>query len=87
MVRMKRVELACEHRRAGLGVGAQLREPRAEQGFDPFRRRAGPDTIAFGQPPCPSGSQVMVDGAFRRVKQVSGHTFYDQIDARRVMCR
>lgn len=43
--------------------------------------------FAFGQPPCPSGSRVTVDGAFRRVKQVSGHTFHDQVDARRVACR
>ena len=43
--------------------------------------------FAFGQPPCPSGSRVTVDGQFRRVKQVSGHTFHDQVDARRVACR
>jgi hypothetical protein len=45
------------------------------------------NVFAFGQPPCPSGSRVAVDGAFRRVKQVSGHTFYDQVDGSRVACR
>jgi len=30
---------------------------------------------------------VTVDGEFRRVKQISGHTFYDQVDARRVTGR
>jgi hypothetical protein len=43
--------------------------------------------FAFGQPPCPSPSRVTVDGEFRHVKRVSGHTFYDQVDARRVVCR
>ena len=43
--------------------------------------------FAFGEPPCPAKSRVTVDGQFRRVKQVSGHTFHDQIDARRVACR
>ena len=43
--------------------------------------------FSYGQPPCPSSSRVTVDGEFRRVKRVSGHTFYDQVDARRVVCR
>ena len=43
--------------------------------------------FSFGQPPCPSPSRVTVDGEFRRVKRVTGHTFYDQVDARRVVCR
>jgi DNA polymerase III alpha subunit len=43
--------------------------------------------FAFGQPPCPSPSRVTVDGEFRHVKRVGGHTFYDQVDARRVVCR
>jgi len=43
--------------------------------------------FAFGQPPCPSPSRVTVDGEFRHVKRVSGHTFHDQVDARRVVCR
>ena len=47
----------------------------------------GVTVFSFGRPPCPAGSPVTVDGAFRRVKQVSGHTFHDQIDARRVACR
>jgi DNA polymerase III alpha subunit len=45
------------------------------------------NVFAFGQPPCPSGSRVAIDGTFRRVKQVSGHTFHDQVDARHVSCR
>ena len=45
------------------------------------------NVFAFGQPPCPSGSRVAIDGTFRRVKQVSGHTFHDQVDARHVACR
>ena len=43
--------------------------------------------FSFGEPPCPARSRVTVDGQFRRVKQPSGHTFHDQIDARRVTCR
>ena len=43
--------------------------------------------FSFGQPPCPSPSRVTVDGEFRHVKRVGGHTFYDQVDARRVVCR
>ena len=43
--------------------------------------------FSFGEPPCPARSRVMVEGQFRRVKQQSGHTFRDQIDARRVTCR
>jgi DNA polymerase III alpha subunit len=43
--------------------------------------------FSFGEPPCPARSRVTVDGQFRRVKQQSGHTFRDQIDARRVTCR
>jgi len=43
--------------------------------------------FSFGQPPCSAGSRVTIDGEFRRVKQVSGHTFHDQVDARRVACR
>lgn len=42
--------------------------------------------FSFGQPSCPAGSRVRVEGEFRRAKEVSGHTFYDQIDARRVGC-
>ena len=45
------------------------------------------NVFAFGQPPCPSVSRVAIDGTFRRVKQVSGHTFHDQVDARHVSCR
>ena len=45
------------------------------------------NVFAFGEPPCPSGSRVAIDGTFRRVKQVSGHTFYNQVDARHVVCR
>jgi hypothetical protein len=45
------------------------------------------NVFAFGQPPCPSGSSVTADGVFRRVKQISGHTFYNQVDASRVVCR
>jgi len=33
------------------------------------------------------GERVTVDGEFRHVKRVGGHTFYDQVDARRVVCR
>ena len=40
-----------------------------------------------GQPSCPAGSRVTVDGEFRHVKKVSGYTFHDQVDARRVTCR
>ena len=43
--------------------------------------------FAFGEPPCAARSRVTVDGQFRRIKQVSGHTFRDQVDARRVTCR
>jgi hypothetical protein len=43
--------------------------------------------FSFGQPPCPSPSRVTVDGEFRHVKRVGAHTFYDQVDARRVVCR
>ena len=43
--------------------------------------------FSFGQPPCPSPNRVTVDGEFRRVKRITGHTFYDQVDARRVVCR
>ena len=43
--------------------------------------------FSFGEPPCPARSPVTVEGPFRRVKQQSGHTFRDQIDARRVTCR
>ena len=43
--------------------------------------------FSFGQLPCPSPSRVTVAGEFRHVKRVNGHTFYDQIDARRVVCR
>ena len=43
--------------------------------------------FSFGQLPCPSPTRVTVDGEFRHVKRVGGHTFYDQVDARRVVCR
>ncbi len=43
--------------------------------------------FSFGQVPCPSPSRVTVAGEFRHVKRVGSHTFYDQIDARRVICR
>jgi DNA polymerase III alpha subunit len=43
--------------------------------------------FSFGQPPCPSPNRVTVDGEFRHVKRVGAHTFYDQVDARRVVCR
>jgi len=43
--------------------------------------------FSFGQLPCPSPSRVTVAGEFRHVKRVGSHTFYDQIDARRIVCR
>ena len=43
--------------------------------------------FSFGQLPCPSPSRVTVAGEFRHVKRVGTHMFYDQIDARRVVCR
>jgi hypothetical protein len=43
--------------------------------------------FSYGEPPCPSGSQVTVQGVFNRVKRVGAYTFHDQIDAKRVDCR
>lgn len=42
--------------------------------------------FSFGDPPCPKGSTVNVEGQFRRMKEMSGHTFYNQVDASRVTC-
>jgi len=42
--------------------------------------------FSFGGPPCPAGSLVTVEGQFLRVKYVSGYTFYNQVDAKRVTC-
>ena len=75
---------------AGTVTGLDTRVSRRGNAYDTFKLDDGSGRVtvfSFGQPPCPSRSQVMVDGAFRRVKQVSGHTFYNQIDASRVMCR
>ena len=75
---------------AGTVTGLDARVSRRGNAYYTFKLDDGSGRVtvfAFGQPPCASGSQVTVDGAFRRVKQVSGHTFHDQIDARRVMCR
>ena len=41
----------------------------------------------FGVPKCAAGSRATVAGTFHRVKQVSGHTFYNELDAERVSCR
>jgi hypothetical protein len=43
--------------------------------------------FSFGRAPCPSPTRVTVDGEFRQVKKVGSHTFHDQVDARRVVCR
>lgn len=43
--------------------------------------------FSFGDAPCPEGSRVAVEGQFLRVKYVSGYTFYNQVDARRVACQ
>lgn len=40
----------------------------------------------FGVPQCVAGSRAAVAGVFHRVKHVSGHTFYNQVDAERVTC-
>lgn len=41
----------------------------------------------FGDPSCPTGSLVNVEGKFLQVKRVSGYTFYNQLDATRVTCQ
>ena len=41
----------------------------------------------FGTPECVAGSRAAVAGVFRRVKRVSGYTFYNEVDAERVICR
>lgn len=55
-----------------------------------FDLAAGGERItvfSFGKPPCAQGAAVTVEGIFHRVKRVSGRTFYNQIDAERVVCR
>ncbi len=42
--------------------------------------------FSFGDPPCPEGRAVNVEGQFLRVKEISGYTFYNQVDATRVTC-
>jgi hypothetical protein len=42
--------------------------------------------FSFGTPPCPEGGPVSVDGQFRQRKEISGYTFYNQVDAQRVTC-
>jgi len=75
---------------AGTATQLDVRVSRRGNAYYTFKLDDGSGRVtvfSFGQPPCPSGSPVTVDGEFRRVKQVSGHTFYDQVDARRVVCR
>jgi hypothetical protein len=43
--------------------------------------------FSFGRPPCPERATVSVDGIFQKVKQVSGRTFYNEVQARQVSCR
>jgi hypothetical protein len=43
--------------------------------------------FSFGRAPCAAPARVTVDGEFRHVKTVGTHTFHDQVDARRVVCR
>ena len=75
---------------AGTVTQLDVRVSRRGNSYYTFKLGDGSGRVtvfSFGEPPCPSGSRVTIDGEFRRVKRVSGHTFYDQVDARRVVCR
>ncbi len=43
--------------------------------------------FSFGRPPCPGRSAVSVEGVFQKVKRVSGRTFYNEVEAQRVVCQ
>lgn len=75
---------------AGTVTGLDARVSKRSNAYYTFKLDDGSGRLTvfeFGQPPCPAASPVAVDGVFRRVKQISGHTFYNQVDARRVACR
>ena len=73
----------------GTVTGLRSKVSRKGNAYYTFRvsdGRAAVMVFSFGTPSCSDGRQTTVEGQFLRVKQVSGYTFYDQIDARRVNC-
>jgi hypothetical protein len=75
---------------AGSVTQLEARVSKRGNSYYTFRLADGSSRVivfSYGEPPCPAGSEVTVQGVFNRVKQVGNYTFYDQIDAKRVVCR
>jgi hypothetical protein len=74
----------------GTVIALRVRLSRIGNDYYTFTLRPGsqgPAVFSFGQPPCPEGAPVIVEGVLQKVKHQGQYTLRNQVNAHSIACR